>query len=105
MAIYGVPSTKVAYLTQYYGTINKSSAAAGTLNLSLDVNPNPDEELINFQVKHTLGIQSNGSNYMKHEFNPYNRFDGPCIIKLQAIASANDIESSAGFDLVLEDRA
>lgn len=38
---------------------------------------------------------------MRHEFNPYNAFPGPGIIKLQGNGSANNLVVSAGFDLIL----
>jgi hypothetical protein len=103
MAIYGIPSTQTAYLPCFYASLNKSSAAAATLNVSLLVNPEPDSELINFLVKNTRGLQSTGKSDSQWFFMPYYKIEGPAIIKIQAIASANDIECSAGFDLILVD--
>ena len=103
MAIYGIPSTQTAYLIQCYGTVNKAQGAAATINFSLKFNPEPDAELINFLIKHTLGVQSTGSSYFSHYFGTYNKFVGPGIIKMQGIASAADVEGSAGFDIILVD--
>lgn len=103
MAIYGIPSIQKAYITDLQGSINKSSGSTATINFSLKVNPEPDAELTNFLTKYTLGVQSNGSSHFEHTFRPYNRIDGPAIIKMQGVASALDVEGSAGFDLILVD--
>lgn len=103
MAIYGIPSTQTAYVTQYYASINKASGAAATINVALKVNPEPDSELINFLVKHTIGVQSTGNSHFAHPFNPRLKIAGPAIIKVQGVASSSDAECSAGFDLILID--
>jgi len=103
MAIYGVPSSQTAYMTSYYGTLNKSGGAVGTLNFSLVVNPEPDVELTNFLTKNTRGLQSTGNSGDSWNFNPYFKISGPAIIKVSATANTADLEASAGFDLLLVD--
>lgn len=103
MAIYGVPSVQTAYLAKYYFSFNKAGGATSFIDLSLMVNINPDVELTRFITKHTQGAQSNGSSNTGHEFEPYFKMVGPCIIKIQGIASAADIDGSAGFDMYLAD--
>jgi hypothetical protein len=103
MAIYGVPSTKIAYLSRYYGSINKATGAPTEINFSLLVNEDAATDVDLFLVKHTFGAQSTGSNSFSQNFDPYLKFVGPCIIKVQGIASAADTEASAGFDLYLAD--
>lgn len=100
MAIYGVPSTKTAYMTAYYASAIKSSASL-SVKITLLVNPTPDTELLNFLTKHTVGIATEGANYVRHNFEPYFAISGPSIIKVQGDSSANDTDVSAGFDLVL----
>ena len=78
MAIYGVPSTQVAYITQFYASINKAVASAAG-NIALLMNPEPDSELTKFLVKHTKGINTSGTSALPHRYKPYNRFAGPCI--------------------------
>ena len=102
MAIYGVPSIKTAYITGYYGGAIQAAAACRGL-LSLKVNTNPNAELINFLTKHTIGWDTDASNYVQHKFRPYYQVAGPAIIKIQAISSAADTDFSAGFDLILVD--
>jgi hypothetical protein len=103
MAIYGVPSTKVAYVSRYYGSVNKATGAVVEVNFSLVVNEDSATDVDLYIVKSTLGAQSTGSNSFIQSFDPYLRFPGPCILKMQGIASAADTEASAGFDLYLAD--
>ena len=100
MAIYGIPSTQVAYMTHYYASANRA-VATGVADISLLVNPEPNAELTNFLVKHTQGLQTTGTSYIHHEFQPYFRIAGPAIIKIQAASGTNDMDISAGFDLIL----
>ena len=103
MAIYGIPSTQIAYVTQFYGTLNKSAGAASTVNLSLVVNEDPVTDLDLFIIKNTHGLQSTGMSVHDHPFMPYFKVAGPAIIKVRGQASVNDIEASGGFDLFLVD--
>jgi hypothetical protein len=102
MCIFGIPSTQKGYLNNYYAAMLKLGAA-GNVDVSLLVNPEPDVQLAHFNVKHTLGVQSTGSSYFNHEFGYDYEIVGPAIIKLQGIGSAADLDTSAGFDIVLID--
>lgn len=101
MAVYGVPSTKIAYITSYYASAIKANQAVSA-SIKLLVNPTPDAQLGGFITKNTVGILTDGSTYIAHQFNPYNRIEGPAIIKVQVNASANSTDVSGGFDLILE---
>ncbi len=104
MAIYGVPSVNTAYLTQWYGTLNKASGAAATINFSLKFCEDPEVGTDTaFWTKNTRGVQSTGTSGDTWPFRPYYKIKGPAIIKVQATASAADIEGSAGFDIILRD--
>ncbi len=103
MAIYGIPSTQTAYLTGYYASANKGSPAAGTCNISLLANPEPDAERVNFLVKHTLGISTASTSILNPKFNPYYTIEGPAIIKIEADTSADNFDVSAGFDAIIAD--
>ena len=103
MAIYGIPSTQTLEIYEFYATLNKSSAAAGTINFSPVVNPNPDVQTLAFIVKNTRGLQSTGTSADTFPFKIPWKITGPAIIKIQGIASAADIEASAAFNGVLED--
>ena len=99
MAIMGVPSTQTAYMTNYWGNLDKATAAI--VDLAIRVNPEPDTELTQFLVKHNAGVDSDATTYFQHFFQPYFKIEGPAIIKLDAAASTVNIDVSAGFDLFL----
>ena len=100
MAIYGIPSTQTAYMTNYYASLVKS-ASATTCSMELIVNPEPDVELTNFVIKHLNGMQSDGSNNFPNKFDPPFSIAGPAIIKIRANCSSSNNTVTAGFDLYL----
>lgn len=102
MAIYGIPSTKTAYLTGFYASANKGTISLSA-NITLLANPEPDSQLTGFLVKQTLGINTDGANAIRHDYAPYPKYSGPCILKLQANSSSNDTDVSGGFDLIMVD--
>lgn len=101
MAIYGIPSTRSAYMIQYYFSVNKSGGTAGGVDISLLVNPEPDVEETTFVHKHTLGVMTTGNSHTDHAFKPPFRVPGPAIIKIHGHSGANNLDVSAGFDLVI----
>lgn len=103
MAVYGIGSGTVAYMSGYYLSAVKGGAAV-SLEATMLVNPFPDVDETVFITKHTLGLATDGTSYFRHRFNPYFRIAGPAIIKIQANSSANDTDVSAGFDLILVDK-
>jgi hypothetical protein len=97
MAIYGVPSIQDFYMTRWSGAIGKSTAAA-SITFSLRVNENPNVQTTVFLLKNDLSVQTTGStNTEKHFDNPI-KYAGPCIIKVQGVANANDADAKSGFD-------
>jgi hypothetical protein len=103
MAIYGVPSTQTAYMTNYYFSMAEDSAPATgkAVECTLLVNPEPDTELTKFLVKHTQGMANTSNGNVGHSYRPYFGIPGPAIIKLQGIATDADTDASGGFDLIL----
>jgi len=99
MAIYGIPSIRTAYLTQFYSSLLRSVAASGDMTLLF--NPIPDVDPLHYLVKHTWSIHSTEGE-RKHPYDPYSAFTGPGILKIQAAGSANNCDVSAGFDLILQ---
>jgi hypothetical protein len=106
MAIYGWPSIQDAYITQVYGSILR--ATLGTAEAQADVrylvNPEPDVELLNFQIKHPTMSGSRANSPFNQPFNPYVKIEGPAIIKMQAIGSAANLAVAGGFGMVLVDK-
>jgi len=102
MAIYGIPSVQTAYIGGYYASANEAGGAAGLANVSLLVNPEPDAVTTSFTTKRTFGLISAGLNdaqYMR-TYVPL-KVPGPAIIKMQGLGGADDMDVTAGFDLIL----
>lgn len=103
MAIYGISSVEKAYMSRLYGDVNKAGGAAGLMDVSLIVNPEPNSELTNFVIQHTFGLQTVGTSAQPIPFDPPKIIEGPAIMKVQGISGTNDMDVSAGFDLLIED--
>lgn len=103
MAIYGVPSLQTAEIGRLYGNVNKAGGAAGLVDITLVANPEPNAELTNFLTKHTFGLQTVGTSALTIPFYTPKRVRGPAIIKIQASSNTNDMDISAGFDVILAD--
>jgi len=98
MAIYGVPSIQSLYLTRWSCAIAKGAAAAVSAVFEIRVNENPNIQTTCFLRKNDISTQSTGStNVEKHFQNPI-KYAGPCIIKIQAVGSAADIDGKSAFD-------
>ena len=102
MAIYTVPAGKTAYMTKYYGTINKGGAKtpdAVTLKMFQKDNANGYPK----QLKHVIGMEAGGETILEHDFKPYYKVTEKTDIWLEgtAIGSAVTADVSAGFDLIL----
>jgi hypothetical protein len=101
MAIYGVPSSQIAYIGTFYADVNKAGGAAGLIDVNLRVNPEPQDELLNFLVKHTFGLQTVGTSALPVNYYTPKIVAGPAIIKVQALSGTDNMDISAGFDLIL----
>jgi hypothetical protein len=101
MAIYGVPSTKTAYLTNIKGSIEQGTGSLVQTDMRLlwcfDVLNQPAV----FQTKHTAGFVPGPP--FTIPFNPYDTFVGPGILKLQATCDTNNNIVDGHFDLILVD--
>lgn len=98
MAIYGVPSTQSFYMTRWSCAIAKASGVASHVSFELRVNENPNVQTISFLRKNDLAVQSTGNNNVEKHFDNPIKYAGPCIIKVQGVGSAADIDAKSGFD-------
>ena len=98
MAIYGVPSTQTFILTRWGVGIDKASPTATTCDFELRVNENPNVQLLSFLRKDDMAVQSTGNQWQERTYGNPVPFSGPCIIKVQATASAADTDAKSGFD-------
>jgi len=103
MAIYGIPSTKTAYMTAWEAAQNRTGVGVTVAtDVTLVVNPEPDAQLLHYINKHTMSLFGSGTTVIQHQFAPYFKIPGPAIVKVQAIGSAAaDID--AGFDMIIVD--
>lgn len=99
MVIFGVPSTQTFYLTAVALSMNDASAKSRT-DMALLVNTSPDVSPLNvrFVNMNHFQLQNEGASFLERVFNPYRALAGPCIIKLQTVASQADLDVYAGFD-------
>lgn len=103
MAIFCLGSLQKAYLTQWSGSVNKASASGAHITFSLLVNAEPDVSTSTYNVKDIRGLQSTGNSSTVWGKQPYQVFTGPFVMKVQGVASANDIDATAGFGLIIEE--
>jgi hypothetical protein len=101
MAIYGVPSVQKALLHRWSCSIDKATAAAVSVDFILRVNENPNVQTTGYLRKDDMTLQSTGTNSQDRRYAFPLAFAGPCIIKIQGVASAADVDGKAGFDLEL----
>jgi hypothetical protein len=101
MAIYGVPSTQKAYLTNIKGSIEQGTGSVVQVDMRLlwcfDVVNQPAV----FQTKHTFGFVPGPPFFQP--FDPPNEFEGPGILKLQATCDTNNNIVDGHFDVVVVD--
>ncbi len=104
MAIYGVPSTQSIYITRTFAYMNSVAGAAGnTIDIQLRANESPNVLTTQYINKLDLQLQQNGTSSLEINYEIPYKISGPCIIKFQAIATANDVDLSAGFDAYIID--
>jgi hypothetical protein len=99
MAIYGVPSTQTLYMTSFYGSILKASEGATNdqADLQLLFNPSVDVNTLVYRVSHSVGLRTDGASPFQHRLINYKVYPGPCVVKMRAEGSTNDLTVSAGF--------
>ena len=105
MAIYGIPSIQKAEMNLFYGSVLRANLATNEQHADfiLFFNPNPEVQTVSFLVKHTIGCGTRAGSPFQHEYDPPNVFSGPGIFKMQSVGSANNLDISSGFDLILVD--
>lgn len=103
MAIYGWPSSQKLYVTSFSASIQLSSAAASHAIVRMFYNPEPNALLAHFNEIEMIGLESAGFSSNKIEYNPNLVLPGPGILKINALASANDLDMTARFTGFLAD--
>jgi len=101
MAIYTVPDSHTAYMYRYYGSINRRASAA--MNLELRVSTWDGAAYEPRQLKHVQGMHSQGGSFLNGIFEIPLRITERSDIIMRADVGSNNMDISAGFDLVLVD--
>ena len=96
MASYTVPSGYTAYMLCYYYSINRN-VATGQADVRLWARPFGEV----FQLKHHIGINTTGSSKGEHAFKVAFALTEKTDLYLDTDVSANDIDISGGFDLIV----
>lgn len=102
MAIYSVPLGVKAFVIDWNFSYNKSAGAAGAIDMSLLVRKNADTATSGWLVKETQGLFSSGSTFADIPFRLPDSYPAKTDIKAQGVGSANDLDLSASFALLLE---
>jgi hypothetical protein len=97
MAIYGVPSIQTFYLKRFSASINDATAST-RVDVQIRVNSNPNTQLLAFSNRGDFELSNQGASGVNTVYDIPMAFTGPCIIKVQGIASTADVDCSAGFD-------
>ncbi len=98
MAILGVPSTQTFYLKRWGVELDKASGATATVDFQMVVNPIPATLTTGFIRRLDFSLQSDGTSSSSRYYDVPPVFAGPCIIKVQATASAANVDAKSGFD-------
>ena len=96
MASYTVPTGYTAYMLAYYYSINRN-VATGQADIRLWARPFGEV----FQLKHHIGISTTGSSKGEHAFKVAFQLTEKTDLYLDTDVSANDIDISGGFDLIV----
>ena len=104
MAIYGVPSSQYIEIVRWNVQIDRASQVTATADFTLRLNTNPDVQTVAFTRKDDISLQSTGTNAQERNYAVPKIFSGPCIIKIQGISSANDLDGESGFDALIVDK-
>ena len=100
-AIYGFPSGYKVYIDRWSGGIDKAQGSPASADFQIRFNPNPDVQTLAFIRKRDSSVQSTGTSKFENRYTHDNQLVGPGIVKIQAIASAADVDGYSEFELIL----
>lgn len=97
MAIYKIPVATKGCMLSYYASANKATGATATVNTLIQAKPTGEV----FQIKEVLGVVKDGASSIVRNYGVPKCFDALTIVKVSADTNVNDVDISAGFDMVL----
>lgn len=97
MSIYKIPAGSDGCITGYYASANKAVGATATVNIILKAKPTGEV----WQTKEVIGLVKDGSSSVDKPYTIPNCFEPLTIIKMSADTNVDNVDISAGFDMVL----
>lgn len=98
MAVWTVPANHTAYLTQYYGSVVKETAAAGVAEVVVAARYNADSADKTVRYKHFFGLDSDAVSHPEYTFCIPTYYPEKTDLLLRCLAvSANDFTIAGGF--------
>jgi hypothetical protein len=97
MAIYKIPADNDGCILNFYASLLKAVGATATVNVTLKAKPAGEV----YQTKHNIGVVKDGTSALEHKFFVPNCFEPLTIIKMSADSNVDDVDMSAGFDMIL----
>lgn len=97
MAIYTIPNNTSGFMTGYYGALNRGGGASARADIVVLASP----PSASWTEKHRVAVSDTGSSYFQHSFKPYVKFEEKTDLRIKANGSANNLDVTAGFDLIL----
>jgi hypothetical protein len=97
MAIYKIPAANDGCVVNFYNSILRSGGPTTAADIILYAKPTSE----GWQVKHINGLMTGGTSQINHRYGVPNCFEPLTLLKMSAGTTADNIDVSAGFDLVL----
>jgi len=103
MAIYSTAANREGFLRDWYGSVNISQKVGGEREADLKLWVRSPSSMNAFDVKRFIGINSTGTGYFSHSFDPPLYIDPESDIYVSACAQDANTDVAAGFDIYLRD--
>jgi hypothetical protein len=97
MAIFKIPTESDGCLLGYYASANKATGQTATVNVIVKAKPNGAV----WQIKEIVGLIKDGSSNIDRKYLVPSCFEPLTIIKMTMDSNVDDVDGSAGFDIIL----
>lgn len=97
MAIYKIPADSDGCIINFYNSILRSGGPTTAVDIILYAKPAGEV----WQIKHINGLMTAGTSQTNHRYGVPSCFEPLTLLKMSAGTTADNIDVSAGFDLVL----
>jgi len=97
MAIFKIPAGSDGCLLGYYASANKATGQTATINTILKTKPNGEV----WQITEVVGLIKDGSSNVVRKYFVPSCFEPLTTIKITMDSNVDDVDGSAGFDIVL----